>query len=510
MLWFIRALCIVLLVGPLLWVAYQPRQAGAFFGRYFLAQRGPLNLALFRIWLFFLLACRMWELDVEAISAVPGALREPPPGWQSIAKSIPLFSAKFATSAQVVGVISAGFTCLGVRARVFGPIAAVAATYLLGLPNFFGKISHPGHVAVLCGFVVSVSRCSDALSVDALLATRKTGRPRLSLSGRLATGYSLPLRMCWLLFGVLYFFPGFYKAWRVGDQWVNGAQIIHKTVRSVIADPNFSPVFELYDHPMLAALAGIGTLVFEVGFVYLLFFERARWTAPVMGVGFHIGVKHLMRISFMEMLAVYPCFIEFEKLLSKLPLSPRVREHLGCVPPQRGEGGPAPEGAAQGVRGSEAVFRPPPISPAATVGGALIFFNILAGAAVVHSWPISVFPLFANRLTSEDPHGPKQAKVSTRYELIVKSDEGKRGRVPSSKFPEPVRGSQFDRLLKRISQAKGRHREQLLKGTVVMLKRAGYSLKEGDTITLYETKRRIDDSGKRKLTRRRLIVRHQI
>lgn len=509
MLWFVRTFCIALLVGPLLWVALRPKDARVFFGRYFLAERGPLNLALFRIWLFFLLASRMWALDVDAIAAVPGALQVPPPGWQTIAQTVPLFSAKLGASARILGVLSACLACLGFRVRVFGPIATVAATYLLGLPNFLGKISHPGHIAVLCGFVVSASRCADALSIDALLANRRTGKLCPSLRGQLAVGYSLPLRICWLLFGVLYFFPGFFKAWIVGDQWVNGAQIVHKTARSVIADPTFNPIFELYNYPSLAAIAGIGTLVFEIGFVYLLFFDRLRWMAPAMGAGFHIGVKYLMRISFTEMLAVYPCFIEFEKLLSNLPLSSGVREHLGCVAPPLGEGDKRAQGTVQGAPMSAPAVQPPRLLPVALVGGCLIFLNILAGAARVHSWPISVFPLFANRLTVEDPRGPKQGKLSTRYELVVKS-RGKQGRVPPSKFPEPVRGSQFNILLKRINNAEGLDRERLLEGTIHMLMRAGYDLGPGDTVSLYKTRRGLGSSGKRELTRRELIVRHEL
>ena len=33
------------------------------------------------------------------------------------------------------------------------------------------------------------------------------------------TGYGLPVRVIWLLFGVLYFFPGFWKYWRSGLDW---------------------------------------------------------------------------------------------------------------------------------------------------------------------------------------------------------------------------------------------------------------------------------------------------
>ncbi len=127
---------------------------------------------------------------------------------------------------------------------------------------------------VLCALIISLSASGRALSLDALITTYRHGRVRLSMRSEPAVAYSLPLRLCWLMFGVSYFFPGLFKAIEAGDLWISGEAIAGHMTSAIATRAGFSPIFPLYDYPLLSSFFGIGTFVFELGFVFLLFSYR--------------------------------------------------------------------------------------------------------------------------------------------------------------------------------------------------------------------------------------------
>lgn len=192
--------------------------------------------------------------------------------------------------------------------------ATVCALYLMGVPQCFGKISHHHHI-IWIGALLSVSRCADVLSVDAVWQALR-GRP--IEAGTRSTAYGLPIRFVWLFLGVLYFFPGFWKYVISGPQWFLSDNLQARMWLRMFVSPGWSPVFRADQFHLLSKVAGLTTIVWEIGFVFLVFSRWGRYVAAAGGLLFHTLVKWLLNISFWPMQAYYVVFLEWDKLLHGL------------------------------------------------------------------------------------------------------------------------------------------------------------------------------------------------
>ena len=88
--------------------------------------------------------------------------------------------------------------------------------YILGIEYFFGNVSHTHHHIVWFSLILAFSRCGDALALD---SKGKNYGP--------STTYTIPIRIIWILIGILYFFPGFWKIYHSGPEWA-----LHKSGRA--------------------------------------------------------------------------------------------------------------------------------------------------------------------------------------------------------------------------------------------------------------------------------------
>lgn len=307
----VRLAAVALLVAGVVWLTLSPAKARTILRGYFLARSGPLNLAIFRIVVFAGLFRQARRSDVDVLLAVPPVLRNVAPGWGWLDQGLALFDPTLAHAAALTTTIAAGLTVVGLGTRIAAPIAALGAVYLFGLQQFFTKVNHAGHAAMWAALVLSASACGDALSFDSLLRTWRRGRARLSMPAEPRVAYAFPLRICWLLFGIGYFFAGLAKLWDAGDQWLTSQAIVARL--SLVEATSFP----LHEYPLLLVLGGAGTLFFELGFVFLLFSKWTRLAAIAMGLMFHLGVKVAMGINFTSMLRLYVGFIDFEWVLGR-------------------------------------------------------------------------------------------------------------------------------------------------------------------------------------------------
>jgi hypothetical protein len=202
-------------------LAFQRRRALARHLRaFFLEPSPPERLALVRIALFGALSWVSFDTKAVWWAAQPADLRVMPRGWGWVVGVLPI-DATSASVAQAVTIGASLCATVGLATRITAPIAALAAVFLLGTPSFFGKVLHLDHALVLMTLVMSVSACADAWSVDRWIA-RRAGRPAPGSSA----AYTLPMRLCWLLLGTVYLFPGLWKIWDNGDLWLNGQRLL--------------------------------------------------------------------------------------------------------------------------------------------------------------------------------------------------------------------------------------------------------------------------------------------
>lgn len=366
-----------------------------FFGE----RAGPLNLAVFRI-VFFLIV--LWKVpygEIERTATLSRSLVQAPIGMGWLMPWVPI-DPEVARLA-CVALTAAAFTgAIGLFSRTSAAVAALAGFYAFGLPNFFGKVHHSTHHLVLFAVLLAASRSGDALSVDAV-AARRRGAPPPGAS----VAYALPIKMLMLLMSVFYFFPGFYKLWVSGIDWIASDHMI-RTMQYKWYEEGGIPALLRPDHyPRLMRLGGLAAVAFELLFPLALFFRPLRHAVVATGFVFHFLTEWLLQISFRPLQLCYVMFVDWERLTGR----------------PAGEG-PAPE--------------PRAARPAAVVGSVLVAFSTLFG--VMHwylAWPFSLYPTMAVindhpylqtiRLAAHDANGPMPAMDRAVAELKGKLDSSR-------------------------------------------------------------------------------------
>ena len=175
-------------------------------------------------------------------------------------------------------------------------VAALLAVYVLGIPQLYGKVDHYHHLVWLA-LLLACSPCADQLAVDARRRSVPPASPR----------YGFPLRMAWLLIGFCYLFPGLAKLgeWKV---WLSAANLRGLLDLQQWASHGGLPVPGWMLLPM-----AVGTLVFELTFVFAVFSPRLRPWVLVAGVAFHLGTFATMHILFWNLWICYVAFIDWSR-----------------------------------------------------------------------------------------------------------------------------------------------------------------------------------------------------
>ena len=327
----------------------------------------PVNLAIFRIVLFgALLGYVDLQQGIE-FSRFPADLRVAPPGLSWLLGILPI-DPMLITVASYVFIIVCLCGLLGFYSRTSAALAVIVGFYVLGLPQFFGKIDHYHHLLWFAA-ILATSPCGDVLSIDAVLASRKN---KGNVASEKSAAYALPLRFIMLLLGILYFFAGVWKFVIGGIGWATG-----ETMRNILYAQWFRldwiPQFRIDKYPLLYHSAGIGVVVFELAFIFAILFPKQRKYAVIAGLLFHVSVYLFAHINFWTLALCYVIFIDFE------PLYLRMKR-------------PGSETASLN-RKLEIENRK--LKPVFIVGITLLSINTLCGITLFDSWPFAVYPTFA-------------------------------------------------------------------------------------------------------------------
>lgn len=319
------------------------------------------DLALFRITIFGAMAWWWWNNPLSLYAALPPALISPPPGlsWAAPVLSLPAWSVAVLSWSFFVASLLA---VVGYRTRWSASIATVLAIYVLGVPQFFGKIDHYHHF-VWFGALLAASPSGDAWSVDAY--RRKTIEP---IAGGSSRTYGRPLRAAILLIGTMYLFAGVWKFVIGGVEWGTG-----ETMRTILHAQwmriDHVPTLRVDELGILTSIGGLGVMLFEVAFITMVVIKRTRLVAAVAGVVFHLSVLFFTGINFWTLLVCYTVFVDTTWL--------RRSASLAEVP-----------GTAEDVpRRSERTF--------VFVRNTLVGAALVSGMLLIDSWPVAVYPTFA-------------------------------------------------------------------------------------------------------------------
>lgn len=278
---------------------------------FFSAETHPLNLAIFRVVYFLTLFPRVTLDNVQTFSKTPKELWVAPPGLGWFIDILPE-SETFVVVAYVVFALACLAGLLGMCTRTACIMATCLAFYLLGVPQFFGKINHYHHI-IWVGALLSVSRCSDVLSVDAIWRSLRSQSVRLRPNA--ANIYSVPLRMVLLFLGLIYFFPGFWKYVVSGPDWFLSGNLQSRMLLRMFVSEGWTPVVRVDQYPLLCQIGGFTTIVLEIGFILLVFMRWGRYVAAVGGLSFHFLVRQLLNISFWPIQAYYLAFADIHGVM---------------------------------------------------------------------------------------------------------------------------------------------------------------------------------------------------
>jgi predicted DCC family thiol-disulfide oxidoreductase YuxK len=273
---------------------------------FFTEKTHPINLAVFRIVLFLTVVTTAAVSDVIWFSEFPKELLFAPTGLGWLLNYIPLDE----TWARVSSLLFFFFCftgMMGLFTRTSALLAVIFGFYVLGIPQFFGKVRHYHHLIWFLA-ILAASRCGDALSVDAIFAARKRADRGITDPPGSSQAYALPLRFVWLLMGIMYFFPGFWKFVWAGPDWVFSDNLKFRLYKTWFEFGDWAPFFRIDQYPFVYKIAALTTMVFELSFIFIIFFPGIRLLAALGGLLFHNLTNVFMRIPFWWL---QPCYVSF-------------------------------------------------------------------------------------------------------------------------------------------------------------------------------------------------------
>lgn len=293
---------VVLLVSGLYYLS--PKSFHSFFQK----ETSPYNLALFRIAIFGLLLTR--DLDsAQWYAQLPDSLQFPPPGLSFIVPFVPTDLTLIAATKLVFwGASICGM--IGLYTRLSTTVALLSGLYVMGIPQLYGKVNHYHHLIWFTALLVP-SRCADVLSVDALWNARNEETPTSPQPDRT---YAIPIRYAWLLLGLIYFFPGFWKFVSEGFGWAFSENLKYQ-LRTHWFTKGHMPFFRMDQYPLLYQGGAFFTLLFEIGFIFTLPFRWVRPLGAFTAFLFHESTRLFLSIYFWTVYPVLVFFFDVRKLL---------------------------------------------------------------------------------------------------------------------------------------------------------------------------------------------------
>ena len=237
-------------------------------------ERSPLDLAIFRIVVFWQIYNLGYFDYIVRIASLPDGLQYPPQtgfsrtgplsglAFWPLHTVAPAFIAACGTAMKLASISGA----IGLFSRTSALVTAALFVFAWGRVEWYGKVDHVHHLAWFA-LLLAVSPSGDTLSVDALIRRFRRLPPAPSAPSR---RYGMPLAFAMILIGIIYLFPGLWKLGRSGLDWAFSANPLHTMHREWKLYGNWIPFFRYDQHPFLYQTAAFATVLFEISFLFLL------------------------------------------------------------------------------------------------------------------------------------------------------------------------------------------------------------------------------------------------
>jgi hypothetical protein len=185
-------------------------------------------------------------------------------------------------------VVAFGLLSLvGLFTRVVMPLFALGTWFLVAHRFSYGDVHHSEAMFAFFLMSLSLSPCSENLSLDAW-RKRRAGR----MPEEMSPLARWPFALAHLLLAMVYLSTGLAKLISGGLQWMNGYTLQNRTLQDALGR-DIPLGFWLAQQHDLSILLSIGTVVFELGFATSLFLPRWRTAFFAAALAFHVGL-HLV------------------------------------------------------------------------------------------------------------------------------------------------------------------------------------------------------------------------
>jgi len=163
--------------------------------------------------------------------------------------------------------------------------------------------------------VLALSRCGDALSVDAWRrASRNRAAARVCPSGE----YTWPIRLVWVTLSLVFFAAGVAKLWTSGFEWIASDQMTLLLMRVQYHISDADPVTNwgsyIAQHSIVARALAALTLIIETTYPLALFRTRLRPVIVLAGIGLVVGIRLLMGPTFEHFLLLNAFWVPWDRV----------------------------------------------------------------------------------------------------------------------------------------------------------------------------------------------------
>jgi hypothetical protein len=261
-------------------------QFGNAWKRYWSQTANAKKLALVRIIAFLSLAFLLISQPIGLMNLIPHGLQRLPLGWSWAKHVLPLPSVVL-TSFQIIAVIFTLLAVIGWYGKLFARLSTALSLFLLGIPQFYGKIDHYHHIWIVC-LICCFSPAWDAFS-------KMKGA---EVDGLAKRTYGLPIAYIGFILALAYFYPGMWKWVYDGPFWpsIQNQSVLWSNQWGAMEEiPAITAYIPMGLVPIFAGYA----MLIECACVFLLLLRPGflrQWIWFVLP--FHIGVYLLMGINF--------------------------------------------------------------------------------------------------------------------------------------------------------------------------------------------------------------------
>lgn len=202
---------------------------------------------------------------------------------------------------------------IGFQTRIALCFGAVGFFFTQALPRHYTYFYHSGVVPVYLLFLLPLTPCAAAWSVDCLLNRSK------SVPNRQWVGFSI--FAIYAVMATVYLMCALSKMRDSGWQWFSGDNIEQKLVRDALEpiylNYNWKATLWLVQHHapgfVFALIGGFG-LVAELGYVAVLFSRKAQIVLPIMAFAVHLGILVFQHILFLDLLILQLVFVDVDRV----------------------------------------------------------------------------------------------------------------------------------------------------------------------------------------------------